>query len=84
MDQGKGGEGGGREARGEAAAVVQADGGGLDQGDGMGLEMVRFWIYFTGSQENLPMDCRVKDNTKVGGIGVLCPVLGTTDAVGKY
>lgn len=48
MDQGKGGEGGGREAREEAAAVVQADGGGLDQGDGMGLEMVRFWIYFTG------------------------------------
>ena len=48
MDQAKGGEGGGREAREEATAVVQADGGGLDQGDRMGLEMVRFRIYFGG------------------------------------
>ena len=65
-------EGGGGEAREEAAAVVQADGCGLD-----GLRNGQILdIFWNQSQENLLTDCRVRDNHTVGGKGVLCHVFG--------
>lgn len=33
--------------------MVQADDGGLDQGDGKRLEMIRFWIFFGGRAKRI-------------------------------
>lgn len=69
-DQAVGGRvGGGREVSEEAAAMVQADGCGLD-GFRNGQILEIFWNW---SQEDLLTDCRVGDNPTVGeGSAISC------------
>lgn len=73
-DQAVEGEDGGREARAEAALMVQVDDGGLDQGGGKGWETVRFWIHFGAGAKRTCwwIGCRVKNNPKIGAMEVLC------------
>lgn len=66
--------GGGREANEEAAAVVQADGCGLD-GFRNGQILEIFWNW---SQEDLLTGCRVRDNPAVGGRECCILCLGVT------